>query len=245
MTTMTIIIIMIIITATGMTTEAALYRMLLWMSPAYPIGGFSYSHGIEAAVEAKALRDAEDLTDWVETVLLGGAGAIDAALFAMAYRAAEAGEADALTALADRAAVWRGTEELALESSQQGASFLAISNAAWPSPLLTRFTTERGGEAALPVAVAVNAVAHAIPLRVALHGYLTGFVANLVSAGLRAIPLGQTAAQIALARLEPAVSAAVEAGLAVTDLDQVGAAAPGLDLFSITHESQYTRLFRS
>jgi urease accessory protein len=236
---------MITATITIMTTEAALYRLLLWMSPAYPIGGFSYSHGIEAAVEAKALRDAADLTDWVETVLLGGAGAIDAALFTMAYRAAESDDAAALNQIADSAEVWRGTEELALESSQQGASFLAISNSAWPSPIVQRFTAERGGQAALPVAVAVNAVAHGIPLRAALHGYLTGFVANLVSAGLRAIPLGQTAAQIALAKLEPAVTAAVEAGLDITDLDQVGAAAPGLDLFSITHETQYTRLFRS
>jgi urease accessory protein len=228
-----------------MTTDTALYRLLLWMSPAYPIGGFSYSHGIEAAVEAGALRNAADLTDWVETVLLGGAGAIDAAQFAMAYRAAEAGEAEVLSQIADSAEVWRGTEELALESSQQGASFLAISNSAWPSPLLAHVTADRHGQTALPVAVAVTAVAHRIPLRAALHGYLTGFVANLVSAGLRAIPLGQTAAQIALARLEPAVTAAVEAGLAVTDLDQVGAAAPGLDLFSIIHETQYTRLFRS
>lgn len=228
-----------------MTTDAALYRLLLWMSPAYPIGGFSYSHGIEAAVEASALRNADDLVDWVETVLIGGAGAIDAAVFAMAYRAAQASDHAALAEIADRAEVWRGTEELALESSQQGASFLAISNSAWPMPSVEAFTKSRNGEAALPVAVAVTAAAHGVALRPALQGYLTGFVANLVSAGLRAIPLGQTAAQIALSRLEPSVNAAVEAGLAVTDLDEVGAASPGLDLFSITHETQYTRLFRS
>lgn len=242
---MTTTAIIIMVTATVMITDAALYRLLLWMSPAYPIGGFSYSHGIEAAVEAGALRDADDLQDWVETVMTGGAGAIDAALFATAYRAAQANDQTALAEIADRADVWRGTEELALESSQQGASFLAISNAAWPMPAVAAFASARGGAAALPVSVAVTAAAHGVGLRPALQAYLTGFVANLVSAGLRAIPLGQTAAQIALARLEPAVTAAVEAGLAVADLDEVGAAAPGLDLFSITHETQYTRLFRS
>jgi len=228
-----------------MTTDPALYRLLLWLSPAYPIGGFSYSHGIEAAVEAGSLRDAADLVDWIETVLIGGAGAIDAALFALAYRAAAEGDDAALADVTESAEIWRGTAELALESSQQGASFLAITDAAWSAPELSRFKTARGGEAALPVAVAVAAAAHGVPPRAALHAYLTGFVANLVSAGLRIIPLGQTAAQIALARLEPAVTAAVEAGLAATELNDVGAAAPLLDLFSMTHETQYTRLFRS
>ena len=240
----TIIITMTTITAMIMSTDNNLYRLLLWLSPAYPIGGFSYSHGIEAAVEAGQLTTASDLVDWIETVLIGGAGVIDAALFAAAYRAADEDDVESLAAIADSGSVWRGTEELALESSQQGASFLAISNAAWPEPKLARFSAARDGQAALPVAVAVAAAAHGIPLRAALHAYLTGFVANLVSAGLRIIPLGQTAAQIALARLEPAVMDAVEAGL-IADIDTAGAAAPCLDLFSITHETQYTRLFRS
>ena len=155
----TIIITIMTITDMIMSTDNTLYRLLLWLSPAYPIGGFSYSHGIEAAVEAGQLTTASDLVDWIETVLIGGAGVIDAALFAAAYRAADEDDVESLAAIADSGSVWRGTEELALESSQQGASFLAISNAAWPEPKLARFSAARDGQAALPVAVAVAVAA--------------------------------------------------------------------------------------
>ncbi len=95
------------------------------------------------------------------------------------------------------------------------------------------------------VAVGAAAAFHGLPLRAACLGWLTAFAANIVSAGVRLVPLGQTDGQIATAALVPAIEAATDAALAVTDADEIGASAMAIDLFSMRHETQYTRLFRS
>ena len=109
-----------------------LYRLLAWLSPAYPIGAFSYSHGVETAVEEGFIKDRASLVAWLESVLLRGTGAVDGALFAAAWRAAAAEDWPTFDAIAERAAAWRGTMEMALESRQQGGSFLSITRTAWP-----------------------------------------------------------------------------------------------------------------
>jgi len=218
-----------------------LYRLLTWLSPAYPIGAFSYSHGVETAVEQGFIKDCASLVVWLETVLQAGTGQVDGALFAAAWRAAAAKDWSTFDAIAERAAAWRGTSEMALESRQQGGSFLSITRTAWPHPDLDAVRDEL----ALPVAVALAAAVHGIALSAALGGYLHGFMANLISAAMRTVPLGQTDGQRALASLEDAVRRTVEAALAVTDLDEVGTATPLLDWCSLRHETQYTRLFRS
>jgi len=222
-----------------------LYRLLAWLSPAYPIGAFSYSHGIETAVEEGLIANRTSLIAWLETVLRDGTGRVDGALFAMAWRAADRRDWSAFDAIAERAAAWRGTSEMALEARQQGGSFLAITRTAWPHPDLEAAHERLAGEIALPVAVASAAAVHGIALDVALTGYLHAFTANLISAAVRAVPLGQSGGQLALAGLEEAVRHAAKAALAVTDLDEVGTATPLLDWCSIRHETQYTRLFRS
>lgn len=223
----------------------ALYRLLAWLSPAYPIGGFSYSHGVETAIEEGFILNRPSLVAWLQTVLGAGSGRIDGALFAAAWRAAEAKDWAAFDVIAERAAAWRGTSEMALESRQQGGSFLSITRTAWSHPDLDAAHERLNGEIALPVAVALAAAAHGIALEAALEGYLHAFTANLISAAVRAVPLGQTDGQIALASLEGAVQKAVLASLAVTSLDEVGTATPLLDWCSMRHETQYTRLFRS
>lgn len=219
----------------------ALYRLLAWLSPAYPIGAFSYSHGVETAVEEGFIKDRRSLVAWLETVLRDGTGKVDGALFAAAWRAADAKDWPAFEAIAERAAAWRGTSEMALESRQQGGSFLSITRTAWPHPSLDAVSSEL----ALPVAVAVATAANGVALEQALNGYLHAFTANLISAAVRSVPLGQSDGQIALAALEPAVRATTEAAMAVIDLDEVGTATPLLDWCSLRHETQYTRLFRS
>lgn len=221
-----------------------LYRLLAWLSPAYPIGGFSYSHGIETAIEEGFVINRASLVAWLQTVLGAGTGRVDGALFAAAWRAAEAKDWPAFDAVAERAAAWRGTSEMALESRQQGGSFLSITRTAWPHPDLDAAHERLVGEIALPVAVALAAAAHGIALETALEGYLHAFTANLISAAVRAVPLGQSDGQIALASLEPAVRCAVAAAV-VSNLEEVGTATPLLDWCSMRHETQYTRLFRS
>jgi len=227
-----------------MTTDP-LYRLLAWLSPAYPIGAFSYSHGIETAVEKGFVKDRPTLVTWLQSVLLHGTGAVDGALFAAAWRAATDQDWQAFDAIAERASAWRGTSEMALESRQQGGSFLSITRVAWPHQALDAAHQRLSGEISLPVAVALAAAAHGIALGRALEGYLHAFVANLISAALRSVPLGQSDGQIALASLEGAVRKAAAAAEAATSLDEVGACTPLLDWCSMRHETQYTRLFRS
>jgi urease accessory protein len=222
-----------------------LYRLLAWLSPAYPIGGFSYSHGIETAVEEGFVINRVSLIAWIQTVLGGGTARVDGALFAAAWRAAEAKNWPAFDDVAERAVAWRGTSEMALESRQQGGSFLSITRTAWPHSDLDAAHERLDGEIALPVAVALAAAVHGIALEAALEGYLQAFTANLISAAVRTVPLGQSDGQIALASLEPSVRKAVETALSVTDLDEVGTATPLLDWCSMRHQTQYTRLFRS
>jgi urease accessory protein len=230
--------------ATITTDAAALYRLLAWLSPAYPIGAYTYSHGLETAVEEGLVRDRAGLVDYIATVLRAGAGRVDGALLAAAWRAAAAGDEAALDEAAGLAAAWRGTAETALETMQQGTAFVAVTLSAWPEPRFAAFAARHPRRLAHPVAFGAAASWHGIPLRPALAGWLAAFAANLVSAGVRLVPLGQTDGQVATAALHRVVEAAADAAMAA-DLDAVGSAAPMLDLLSMRHETQYTRLFRS
>ena len=231
-------------TGTAMSTEAALYRLMTWLSPNYPLGAFSYSHGLEYAVETGLVGDRGGLLHWVATAVSTGAGRSDGALLAAAWRAAAAADQAALDDVAALGFAWRGSSETALESRAQGAAFLSTTRAAWPHPLLDALALRHRGEAALPVAVGVAAAAHEVPLAAALTAYLHAFAAALVSAGLRLIPLGQSDGQSVVAALEPVIAASVAAVLE-TPLDEIGTAAPVIDRCSMRHETQYTRLFRS
>lgn len=232
-----------IATITAM-TDASLYRLMTWLSPTYPLGAFSYSHGLEQAVEAGLVRDRANLVDWVATVIAAGAGCSDGALIVAAWRAASTDDHDALDDIAVLAAAWRGTAEMALESRAQGAAFLATTRIAWPHHQLDALALRHRGEVALPVAVGVAAAAHAVPLASVTTAYLLAFAGNLVSAGVRLVPLGQSDGQRAIAALEPVIAATAEDVLR-TPLDEIGTAAPLIDWCSMRHETQYTRLFRS
>lgn len=245
MTTTTIITTAMAAAPTITTEGAALGRLLAWLSPAYPIGAFSYSHGLEAAVEEGAVTRREDLVAYAAAALRHGAGAVDAGLLALAWRAAAAGEDAALDEVTDLAAAWRGTAELALEATQPGAAFALVTAAAWPEPRFTTYAARHTGRLTHAVAFGAAAAFHDLPLRESCFGWLAAFAANIVSAGVRLVPLGQTDGQIATAALLPVIEAATEAALALRDAEDLGSAAPALDLSSMRHETQYTRLFRS
>jgi urease accessory protein len=228
----------------GDVDAAALYRLLAWLSPSYPIGGFSYSSGIEWAVEAGDVTDADALRAWLAVVLGEGGGFCDAVFLVHAHRAVSSNDDTALRAVAELAAAFSPSKERHLETTAQGRAFLDTTRAAWPTPALDRLTAVWDGAVALPIAVGVASAGHGIALAPALHAYLHAMTANLVSAGLRLVPLGQTDGQRVLAALEP-VATATAARALVTPLDQVGGAAFRADLASMRHETQYTRLFRS
>jgi urease accessory protein len=231
-----------------MSTEgAALLRLLAWLSPSFPIGGYTYSHGIEQAVEAAMVRDAASLTGWIATIVEHGAGRCDAVLFASTHRAVMAGDEAAFVQALERADIMRATRETALEASAQGAAFVSTVTAAWPLPGLDRWQAVMEREDRAPahgVAVALCTALAGIPLGAALAGFLHAMAANLVSAGVRLVPLGQTDGQRALAALEP-VATRVAGWAETASFDDLGSRAPMVDWTSMTHETQYTRLFRS
>ncbi|CAH0155408.1 Urease accessory protein UreF [Roseomonas sp. CECT 9278] len=232
------------ITTTTTTSTEALYRLLAWLSPAYPVGAYTYSHGLEMAVEDGAVRGRDDLVAYVTAAVRHGAGCIDGALVAAAHRAMARGHAKALDDVVELGAAWRGTAETALEAEAQGTAFLQVTLAAWPQPDLATFAARHPRRIPHAVAFGAAAAAHGVALADAAFGYLSAFAANLVSAGVRLVPLGQTDGQKATAALLPVVAQAAQAAIAA-DLDRIGTSCPALDLFSIRHETQYTRLFRS
>ena len=223
---------------------AALYRLMAWLSPAYPVGAFSYSSGIEWAVEAGDIADAASLKAWLAVMIGEGSGFCDAVLFAHAHRAVAAKDNAALAKVAELAAAFTSSKERHLETTAQGRAFLDTTRAAWPCAALDRLVASWSGEVALPVAVGVACAGHGMPLAPSLSAYLHAMTANLISAGVRLVPLGQTDGQRVLAALEPVAAAAAERALA-TSLDDLGGAAFRSDIASMRHETQYTRLFRS
>jgi urease accessory protein len=238
----------------------ALYRLLSWLSPSFPIGAFSYSHGLEAAVAAGAVHDRPSLEVWIAAIVEHGSGRIDADILCDAHRAAAGGGTAALAHANRRGAAFRATAELALESSQQGTAFLAAYQAAWtaphpnplpasgervgPSPEGWEGEGQRAEEVCHAAAFGAAAARAGIALEDVLIGYLQAFAGNLVSAGLRLGIVGQTDGQRILAALEPPVAAAAQAAISRSPED-FGSATFAADLLSMAHETQYSRLFRS
>jgi urease accessory protein len=223
---------------------AALYRLMTWLSPAFPVGAFSYSSGIEWAVEAGDVSNASTLRGWLSAMLSDGSGFCDGVFLAHAHRAVEAGDDGALRDVAELAAAFVPSRERLLETSTQGRAFIETARAAWSSPELEQALSRGEGTLVYPAAVGLVAAAHGIPLRPTLHAFLHAVVSNWISAGSRLIPLGQTDSQRVLAALEPAVAATAERAQCAA-LDDLGSATFRADLASLRHETQYTRLFRS
>jgi len=231
------------VTATDM-DSAALYRMMTWLSPSYPVGAFSYSHGLEWLVETGAVRDAESLAAWLDGILVLGSGRNDAILFAQGHDAALKGDIETLGVVAEYAAAFAASAERSLETCAQGKAFSEVTRKTWGSPSLDRFAVLHRIPLAYPVAVGVAAADHGIALGPALNFYVHAVAANLVSAGMRLIPLGHTDGQRVLMQLEPAVTQAVADGVS-GDLTQLSSMAVMADIAAMKHETQYTRLFRS
>lgn len=222
--------------------SAALYRLMVWLSPSYPVGAFSYSHGIEWLVETGAIHDHTTLAAWIADLLVLGTGRNDAILFAESWRTAQ--KPDELARIAELASAFAGSSERALESEMQGDAFCEVTRRTWASPALDHLATRYPHPICYPVAVGVAAADHGIALAPALRAYCHAFAANLVSAGVRLVPLGHTDGQRVLQALEGAVEAAAAIG-ETRDLSDLSSIMIAADLAAMRHETQYTRLFRS
>jgi urease accessory protein len=225
----------------------AMLRLQSWSSPLLPTGAYSYSHGLEWAVEAGYIHDRATLVDWLEADLCYGSGRNEAIFFSEAWRCTSNDDRAKLCTIAELAGALRGTAEFALESSQQASACLATLRRVWPDEILewlAEMLRERDVRPAMAVVLGVRFARECVPVGVALPAFLQSYSGNLVNAGVRLIPLGQTDGQLAIAGLEEAVLFASNEGLQST-VDQLGSAAFMVDLASMAHETQYTRLFRS
>ena len=222
--------------------EAALLPLMLWLSPAFPVGSFAYSQGLEWAVEAGDVKDARSLGGWLVDLLSFGAPRADAILFAEGFRNAEAEDWGALAETNELAIALATSAERRLETTAQGAAFVAAARAAWDcAPLRALAEAER---VAYPAAVAAAAAGHALPLEASLQAFVLAQVAAAVSAVVRLGPIGQTDGQKVQATLIPRIRALAReaAGSTLADL---GACAFRADIAAMRHETQYSRLFRS
>ncbi|QFR32079.1 urease accessory protein UreF [Ancylobacter sp. TS-1] len=221
-----------------------LLPLFVWLSPAYPVGAFAYSHGLEWAVEQQDIRDLASLTRWVDDLLRHGGPFADAALLAHAWRAV--GEADEarLVEVLELSAAFAPSRERQMETLNQGDAFLAATRVSWPAPALERVAALWDGRVAYPAAVGVAAAAHGLPLAATLAAFLNAVAANLISAAVRLVPLGQTDGNRALAAATLTVREVAPLAAQVP-LDDLGGAALKSDIASMRHETQYTRLFRS
>ncbi len=224
-------------------SSLTLALLMIWLSPAFPVGAYCYSHGLEWAVACGEVTDASSLREWIAGVLAHGAGRSDVILLAETWRAVAADDAAALARTAELAAALAPSAERHLETLAQGAAFLKAVAAAWPRPLLTQLSASEA-DIAYPVAVGAAAADHRLPLPATAQAFCQAFAANLVSAGVRLIPLGQTDGVRVLAQLARLIPPLVAEALAM-GLDDVGGAAIAADIASMRHETQYTRLFRS
>jgi urease accessory protein len=217
--------------------------LLLWLSPAFPVGSFAYSHGLEWAVEVGDIVDAATLQAWLADLLKFGAPRSDAILFACAFRAAHSDDWLALEEINELAVALAGSAERRLETCAQGAAFLSAMRAAWACPTLDHLPTG-SDPIAYPVVVGAAAAGHQLALGLSLQAFVLSLIANLVSAAVRLGAIGQTDGQRTLAGLLLEVrrlaSEASSAGL-----DDLGSCAFRSDIAAIRHETQYSRLFRS
>lgn len=212
---------------------APLLRLLAWLSPAFPLGGFSYSGGLERAAHDGFVRDADGLQAWLAAGLAHGFLWNDAVLLAASHGT------DALDDIAALAEALAGSRERHGETMALGSAFMGAASA-WPSPVLERLPNP----VALPVAFGAVAAAHGIGIEAACQGYLHAQVSQAISAAIRLSLSGQVAGLRVLSALEAAILD-TGARAAAASLEDLGACTFRADIAALRHETQHSRLFRS
>ena len=212
--------------------NAGLHKLTQWLSPSYPVGSFSYSHGLEWAISEGEITNACELKVWLLDILIHGAGRNDAILLVHAYRAESP---CGLAEIAELAIALNPSAERLHETQSQGAAFAKTTRAIWPAEL---------PDMPYPVAVGAAACQHELPLDDTIALYLHSVAANLVSAAVRFVPLGQTEGQIVLSQLFETIDK-ITTEAQVSTLDDLGGCAFRADMASMKHETQTTRVFRS
>jgi urease accessory protein len=213
-----------------MSGVSGLMTLVQWLSPAFPTGGFAYSHGMEQVISDGGIRSGADLEAWLADVLRFGAGKQDAILLSAALEPGADWDA-----LAELCVALQPSAERLREVAEQGAAFARTVAALTGAAVVER---------PLPVAVGVAARGLGLDKREVVALYLHAFASNLVSAAVRFVPLGQNDGQAALARLHPLIARLAEEAVAAS-VDEIGSAALGADLAALRHEGMDVRIFKT
>ena len=220
-----------------MSRNSDFQRLLTWLSPAFPVGAFAWSAGLETAIVDRTVHDRPTTQQWVEGILTHGSLRTDAILLAHAHRAAT--DAAQLQDLADLCLALTPARERHDETTITGASFATAANA-WPTPVLANLPAP----CPYPITVGAIAAGHGIDLEATLLGYLTATVHGQVSVAVRLVPIGQSDGLAILAALEPAI-ASMATLCQHAALDDIGAVSYAADIAQMSHETLTTRIFRS
>jgi urease accessory protein len=219
-------------------------RLLVWLSPSFPVGAFAYSHGLELAADRGWINDRGGVEAWLADLVEMGSLRNDLILLATSWRAVTAGDWQHLADVNALALALQPSSERRLEIVTQGNAFLSTMAAAWPCESLNPARAALHGDVAYPVAIGAAAAAHGLALDGTCLAFGIAFVSGLVSAAIRLSLVGQTDGQRIIAALMPALGRAANAG-STAKLDDIGGATLRSDLASLAHETQYSRLFRS
>ena len=224
------------------TTDRNLLYLLQLVSPALPVGAYSYSEGLETLVENEIINDLESLKHWLTQELRYGAIRLETAVMLRAYRAVKTQDLTALSYWNNWLSAARETEELRAQSQQMGGSLIRLLKELQPQvkPIITAL----GNPCNFAIAFGIASASWEINSQAALLGYLHSWVSNLITAGIKLIPLGQTAGQLLLLDLQELLSAVTVEVMNLHD-DELSCCSWGLSLASMGHEQQYSRLFRS
>jgi len=223
-------------------TDMALYPLLSWMSPAYPVGAFTFSQGLENAVDTKLINNFKQTSNWIAQMLEFGNGYSDLVFLACAWESAY--DKQSLKDLMLTALAFLPTSELHLESTAQGAAFFKVTQDTWSCETLDLLLSLKLKHHAYPVVVGIAARGHQIDKTTLMSAFGHAYLSNLVSAAVRLVPLGQTDGQRLIASLNHPLLETIERALTTSPTD-LATSTLMADITSMHHETQYTRLFRS
>ncbi|EAR61329.1 urease accessory protein UreF [Neptuniibacter caesariensis] len=224
------------------TTDASLIRLLQLSSVSLPVGGYSFSQGMEYAIDTGWLRKKEQVYDWLEMQLLHSVAQVDLPLLKLFMEAAEKDDREELYRLNDLALACRETKELRLTDTAMGEALVRLLNSLdVPQPFAHGPSAE---DVSFVTLFAIAAVHWRINTETAMLGFSWAWVENQVAAATKLVPLGQTQSQILLGELQPVISEAISIAQTIEE-DHIGAGLPALAIASALHEQQYSRLFRS
>lgn len=217
---------------TAMPTEQSILTLSQWISPSYPVGSFTYSHGLEALVNLQWLGNADSLSEWLFNILQHGAARTDALFLAAAYKC---NSDEALIEINRKARALASSQERLLEMDELGKAFKSVTEAVWPIEI---------DELVYPIAIGFCANVEGIELNLTTSLYLQAYVSNLVSAAQRLMPLGQTEAQKIIKTLSP-ICFQVADETRDGNLDNIYSSVFISDIAAMKHETQVSRIFKT